>query len=116
MMRRLLLVLLILALPAASASAADTASEIDSLLNAVSQSDCVFLRNGKAHDAQAAAAHLRMKYRRGKKYAATTEDFIARLASKSSRSGKPYYMDCAGTGRLLTADWLSEQLAEIRRH
>ena len=46
-----------------------------------------------------------MKYRRGKRYASTTEKFIERLASKSSMSRKPYYIECPGdeavpTGRV----------------
>jgi hypothetical protein len=49
-----------------------------------------FIRNGKAHDASEAAAHLAFKYARAKSRVSTAEDFIKRVASKSSVSGKEY--------------------------
>jgi hypothetical protein len=66
-----------------------TSVEIDFLLTAVGDSGCSFLRNGKAYSSADAEAHLRMKYQRGRHYASTTEQFIVRLASSSSMSGKP---------------------------
>jgi hypothetical protein len=68
--------------------------EIDYLLNAVAQSDCVFIRNGKDYDGADARDHLQMKRKRGRKYYDTTEQFIERIASKSSWSGNPYRIRC----------------------
>lgn len=94
---------------------ADTANdEIVYLLDAIGTSGCTFVRNGKSHSAEEARSHLSMKYRRGSKYAGSAEKFIERLASKSSFSGKPYYMECEGEPRQEAGVWLSEQLAAYR--
>ena len=92
--------------------AEDVPPEIDYLLTAVGNSDCAFIRNGKRHDAEDAEDHLRMKYRRGKRHATTTEDFIERLASKSSMSRKLYHIDCPGQDLMPSGEWLSKRLAE----
>jgi len=96
------------------ARAEEVPAEIDYLLTTVGSSDCVFIRNGKRHDAQDAEDHLRMKYRRGKRYAPTTEAFIERLASKSSMSKKLYQIECPGTEPVPSGDWLSQRLTEFR--
>jgi hypothetical protein len=76
--------------------------------------DCVFVRNGKEYDAQDAEAHLRMKYRRGKRYAPTTEKFIERLASMSSMSKKPYFIECGDEQRVPSGQWLTNLLSQYR--
>ncbi len=68
--------------------------EIDYLLESVSDSDCVFIRNGSEHEAAAAKEHLQMKRRRGRRYYGNAEDFIDRIASRSSWSGKEYRIRC----------------------
>ena len=94
--------------------AEEVPTEIDYLLTTVGGSGCVFIRNGKRHNAMDAEDHLRMKYRRGKRYAPTTEDFIERLASKSSMSKKLYQIDCPGEDPVPSGDWLTLRLAEFR--
>ena len=96
------------------ARADQAAKEIDYLLSTIGQSDCVFVRNGKEYDAQDAEAHLRMKYRRAKRYAPTTEKFIERLASKSSMSKKPYLIECNDQQRVPSGQWLTDLLSEYR--
>ena len=97
-----------------SAHADEVPAEIEHLLTTVGTSNCVFIRNGKRHDAEAAEDHLRMKYRRGKRYAPTTEAFIERLASKSSMSKKLYHIECPGAEAVPSGEWLSQRLAEYR--
>lgn len=97
-----------------SLHAEEIPAEIEYLLTTVGSSDCVFVRNGKRHDPQDAEDHLRMKYRRGKRYAPTAEAFIERLASKSSISKKLYYIDCPGAEPVPSGDWLGQRLAEFR--
>ena len=92
----------------------ETETEIDFLLTTVGDSGCSFLRNGETHSSRDAEAHLRMKYRRGKRYASTTELFIERLASKSSMSKKPYFIECPGDEAVPTGDWLAAQLSDFR--
>lgn len=96
------------------ASADDTSAEIEYLLTTMGQSECTFMRNGKEYDADDAEAHLRMKYRRGKRYAGTAEDFIDNLASRSSMSGKRYLIACDGDAPGESGAWLRERLAEYR--
>jgi hypothetical protein len=55
-----------------------------------------------------------MKYRRGKRYAPTSEEFIERLASRSSLSKKPYYIECEGAKKMPSGDWLIIRLGEYR--
>lgn len=113
-MRVFALVLLLCLLPL-SARADDAApAEIDFLLRAVGSSDCTFIRNGQRHDSRSAEDHLRMKYRRGKRYAPTSEKFIERLASKSSLSRKLYYIECEGEEKMPSGDWLTQRLGEYR--
>ena len=97
------------------AYADEAESEIEYLVSTIGTSGCTFIRNGKRHDANDAEAHLRMKYRRGKRYAPTAETFIERLASASSMSKKPYYMECDGQEAVPSGEWLMAQLHEYRR-
>lgn len=94
---------------------ADTAEvEIEYLITTVGDSGCTFIRNGSRHDAEDAASHMRLKYRRGKRYATTAELFIERLASKSSFSGKPYAIECPGNDAVPSGEWLTARLHEYR--
>jgi hypothetical protein len=100
--------------PLSTAVADGMPAEIEYLLTTMGQSDCSFIRNGKKYDATQAEAHLRMKYRRGKRYASTTEDFIENLASRSSMSRKPYLISCDGSEPGESGRWLKELLHEYR--
>ncbi len=100
---------------ASAQTAADMADqEIEQLLNHVGTSGCDFHRNGSRHPPAEAADHLRLKYRRGKRYADTAEHFIDRLASKSSWSGEPYQVECAGEAPQDAGPWLHRALGDIR--
>jgi hypothetical protein len=88
--------------------------EIAQLIQAVEQSGCTFQRNGKSYTAIEGADHLRLKLKRGGKYADTTEHFITRLASKSSWSGKPYQIETPGGVRSTMQAWLEAELGRIR--
>ena len=96
-------------------NAAGTAPiEIEHLLEFVGSSACVFKRNGGRHDATEAEAHLRMKYGKGKRHVETAEQFISRIASKSSWSGRTYTVDCPGEGTQPSGQWLTEELRRYR--
>jgi hypothetical protein len=90
--------------------------ETDYLLQLVEQSGCEFYRNGSAYDARRAAAHLRDKYAAlnasGK--ITTAEDFIEKVATKSSLTGRPYEVVCAGHARVTSAQWLRDALVRFR--
>jgi len=94
---------------------ADTADqEIEYLLQAVGGSDCMFIRNMRVYDGADAASHLRLKYDNGKRYVSSAEDFIERLATRSSWSGDDYRIRCPGERDVTSADWLYERLSEYR--
>jgi len=97
------------------AASADTMDEeIDYLLNAVGSSGCTFIRNGSEYSARDARGHLASKRRRGKRYFSSTEEFVERIASRSSVSGKPYRIRCRGEPVVDAFDWFTAQLAALR--
>jgi hypothetical protein len=106
--------LLLCLLPLSAGADDEVPTEIDYLLRSIGSSNCTFIRNGESHDSLEAEDHLRMKYRRGKRYAPTSEKFIKRLASKSLLSKKLYYIDCESEERMPSGDWLMKRLGEYR--
>jgi hypothetical protein len=90
-------------------------AEIAALLTAVGSSGCTFIRNDEPGTASAARAHLERKYRYARKKLESAEDFIERVASKSSMTGRPYLVECPGKPQQGTREWLFERLVEIRR-
>ncbi len=72
-----------------------------------------FIRNGSENNPEAAADHLRLKYNRGKRYFNTAEQFIDRLASESSWTGKKYTINCSGETQE-SGVWLHKALIEYR--
>ena len=97
-----------------AAFAASMDEEIDFLLDTVANSNCVFTRNGKDYAAQDASDHLQMKRKRGARYFDSTEEFIERLASKSSWSGKPYHIQCGSEPRVTAREWFTALLEQHR--
>ena len=77
-------------------------------------SNAELVRNGSRFDSRSAEDHLRMKYRRGKRYAPTSEEFVENLASKSYLSKKLYYVECEGAEKMPSGDWLLLRLGEYR--
>ena len=106
--------LLSIAISSAWAEEQTVAVEVNYLINAVSESGCNFVRNGKEHTASEAVDHLQMKARRGKRYYDTADEFIDRIASKSSWSGKPYLIQCDGQPAVTASDWFTRVLTEYR--
>jgi hypothetical protein len=108
--------LLGLAATAMAATPTVAQTEVHYLLAYIESSECEFYRNGAAYDAAHAAAHLRSKY--ASMDAAgripTAEDFIDRVASRSSLTGRNYDVQCAGQERRWTAPWLRDVLARLR--
>lgn len=105
-----LLLLLILSLPAWSDPVDE---EVEYLLQFVADSGCTFVRNGSEHASADAADHLRMKYSRARRYAATADAFIDNLASKSSWTGRPYQVICDGVASP-SGEWLHKALSDYR--
>ena len=107
-----LIFLLVLFFPGNLVIAAEN-EEIEYLLSFVGDSDCIFIRNGKEYPAKEARKHLEMKYNHVKRRIKTADDFIDKIASKSSLSGRLYEVRCDGV-TLQTSQWLREALAFCR--
>lgn len=90
--------------------------EIDGLLTRLGTSGCEFQRNGSWHTASKAQAHLRRKlnYLTDKNAVDSTEQFIERAASKSSKSGKPYQVRCNQQAPVPSNQWLKAELRKLR--
>ena len=100
--------------PAAAEPDEAAQAEIAALLDAIGTSGCTFIRNDEPGTATAAKAHLERKYRYARKKLDIAEDFIERIASQSSRSGRPYLVECPGKPQQPAWVWLFDHLAEIR--
>ena len=98
----------------AATAGGDTATEIEDLMDRVGRSGCTFVRNGSEKSAADARAHLQRKLDWMRSRLETAEDFIEHAASRSSTTGRPYYVDCPGHERETAQRWLSDRLAEIR--
>ena len=98
----------------ATADEQTTNIEVTYLIDEVAASGCTFVRNGEEYTASEAADHLRMKAKRGKRHYDTTEEFIDNIASKSSWSGEPYSIECAGEPGATTSAWFSRALTTYR--
>ncbi|MEH6584910.1 MAG: DUF5329 domain-containing protein [Halioglobus sp.] len=113
-MNKLLATLFSIALSSSAWAADQTDTEVQYLLSYVQSSGCTFHRNGSDHESADAADHLRLKYKRGGKYASTADQFIDRLASESSWSGDKYTVTCDGKTQL-SSQWLHFALDEYRK-
>ena len=95
-MKKISIVLMVLlSLVVARVYAQDTSetAKIQFLITSVETLEgAKFIRNGSEYDARAASSHLRLKLRAAGKKVKTAEDFIKYCASKSSITGKPYWM------------------------
>lgn len=91
-------------------------AEVDALLTRLQSSGCEFNRNGSWYAGADAKAHLlkKLDYLEGKDLVKTAEQFIARGASGSSMSGKPYLVRCAGKAPVESAQWLTAELQALR--
>jgi hypothetical protein len=110
---RILLILCCFAWPS-GAGGEQLQSEIDHLMDYVRNSDCQFIRNGKAHKSDEAVEHILRKYDRFKDKIKTTEDFIDYCASKSLLSKKPYKIGCPDQEWVDSKDWFIEELKRFR--
>ena len=100
-----------------SAQAAQTEeldTTIEYLIGQVSGSGLTFIRNADHYPAAEAAEHMRRKYAHFKGEIRTPEDFIARCATRSLLTGKPYLVITERGEEIPTSDWLGRTLEEYR--
>ena len=96
--------------------------KIDILLNRVKQQqNAVFMRNGGEHSPEDAYEHLQRKLRYGWWHDfsdGTASEFIDKIASESSSSGKKYQIKIKVKGKdkiIYLRDFLLKKLAEIEK-
>jgi hypothetical protein len=89
-------------------------AEIDYLIKSIQNSDCAFIRNGKAHSSAEAIEHILKKYDHFKDKIKTTEDFIDYCASKSLLSNRPYQIKCPDQDVIESRLWFLEELKQFR--
>jgi hypothetical protein len=87
--------------------------KIDFLLNEVTKSGDVFVRNGREYSGVRASGHLARKLRFAGKRVQTANDFILGIASKSEETGKLYEVRTREGHREPLRDWL---LARLQLH
>lgn len=81
-------------------------ARISSLLEAISNSGCTFIRNGKSHTTSEGVAHIEKKYAHYEDDIDSIDKFIELTATRSLISGKAYEVQCNGQ-TMTSADWLS---------
>jgi hypothetical protein len=98
----------------AGAPSTEARVEIEHLLAFVANSGCQFNRNNNWYASPEASAHLAKKERYLEEHGqiATAEDFIAKAATRSSMTGRPYTVRCASEPAIASDEWL---MAELRR-
>lgn len=103
------------ALPAENHSLTET-EKIQALLKHVaSLQDARFVRNGKEYDAGTAARFLRGKWEAHRDEVKTARDFIEKVASASSTSGKPYLIRFKDGREVRSRQYLGERLKELEK-
>ena len=93
--------------------ASEIKSEIDYLLKHITEIEGTFIRNDKEHTPKEAVKHIQKKYNYFKKKITTTEEFIELSATKSTSSGKIYYIKTEGK-KVPSKEYLLEILSKYR--
>jgi hypothetical protein len=116
MFRRIFLVGLmsVFALVAQAAPPPHEQTRIERLISFVeSQKDMKFVRNGSEYSCAEAGKFLRGKLQAMGSDVSTAREFIERIGSKSSMSGRPYHVKFADGKTMLAGQFLSEELKRI---
>jgi hypothetical protein len=88
--------------------------KIEALVKHVEEmKDASFVRNGTKYDAKTAATFLRRKWKSNESAIKTARDFIEKVASVSSTSGKPYMIRRKNGKETKSGDYLLAELKKI---
>jgi hypothetical protein len=96
--------------------AADMQQEIDHLLQFVERTNCQYERNGQLHTGKEAVKHIKIKYNYFKNDINSAEKFIELSATKSTMSGKFYFVHCPNRPKLKSQEWLLHELKTYRKN
>ncbi|EAS1760772.1 hypothetical protein BH012_22910 [Salmonella enterica] len=107
------LLALLMVFPAFAKLNAHEEARIEAMLQALSQKqDLVFIRNGSEHTCEEAVSHLRLKLSNTRNRIDTAEQFIDKVASSSSITGKPYLVKLPNKENEEARPFLHELLAQ----
>lgn len=114
--RLLLLAALGLAAGAHAAPSAAEQARIDKLIDAVAaNAEMKFIRNGSEYTPAQAGKFLRGKMNSMGGEVTTCEDFIERIASRSSTSGKDYQVKMSDGKMMPSGEFMRQELARLER-
>ncbi len=92
------------------------AGKIKALIASVEgMADAAFVRNGQAYDSAMAAEFLRRKWQARASDVAAVEDFIEKVASFSSTTGRPYLIRLGDGREIPCSSFLREELAKLQQ-
>lgn len=101
-------------LPAAETAPAAEKVKIEALISHIQGlENATFVRNGSDYSAANAAKFLRAKWARNEKDVKTAADFIAKVASTSGTSGKPYLIRFKDGKEMPCGEYLTAQLKKL---
>ncbi len=112
--RQLLSAILIVTFAGQTFAAESLEQTVNYLIDHVSKSDAMFIRNGVSHTPAEAVNHIKAKYEHFKNEIKTPEDFIRLAASKSLLTGKPYLVRTPDGKETRLDVWLTDALKEYR--
>jgi hypothetical protein len=102
------------ALPAAETSSPLEKAKIEALISHIQGlENASFVRNGSEYSAANAAKFLRAKWEHHDKEVKTAADFIAKVASASGTSGKPYKIRFNDGKETPCGEYLTAQLKKL---
>jgi hypothetical protein len=77
--------------------------------------DAKFVRNDVEYEAKTAVRFIRAKWDSEAKSIKTAKDFIAKAASESSTTGKPYLIRFKGSKEVKAGEYLEKELKRIEK-
>ena len=91
--------------------------QVETLIGSVERiTDAAFIRNGRAYNSATAAEFLRRKWRQQEDRILSAEDFIEKIASFSSTTGRPYLIRFGDGREIPCADALRGELHKLRNN
>lgn len=89
--------------------------KINYLLNELVKSNAVFIRNGEEFSGQEAKAHMEKKLSYAGNKIQTADQFIEKIATKSSITGNLYYVKLTDGTIMESSKWLKQKLNDLAK-
>lgn len=98
----------------AQGSALTEKAKIEALISHLETlQDATFIRNGTEYDSKSAAKFLQKKWQANEGEIHSAADFIIRVATRSSTTGKPYLIQIKGGFQGECANYLTAELKKL---